>query len=70
MTNNQQNKPITLSWENINVHTPNFKDTIIGKLICCKKDVPGKQLINNGKFNSLKVFFSVTKNEINSNYIL
>nr|QNH67970.1 ATP-binding cassette transporter subfamily G-like protein 4 [Brachionus plicatilis] len=40
------NKPITLSWENINVHTPNFKDTIIGKLLCCKKDVPGKQLIN------------------------
>nr|QNH67900.1 ATP-binding cassette transporter subfamily G-like protein 1 [Brachionus rotundiformis] len=29
-----ENKPITLSWENINVHTPNFKDTIIGKLLC------------------------------------
>ena len=43
-----EGQPITLSWENIDVFTPGSKDSLIGKAFCCIKEIPPKQIINNG----------------------
>nr|UOU03355.1 ATP-binding cassette subfamily G-like 5 [Brachionus rubens] len=40
-------KLLTLSWENINVHTPGSKDSLFGKLLFCKKEVSGKHIVKN-----------------------
>lgn len=42
--------PITLSWENINVFNPSSKDSLSGRIMFCKKEVPSKQIIKDGKF--------------------
>nr|QUF59469.1 ATP-binding cassette transporter Abcg-like5 [Brachionus angularis] len=43
--NDIKNTPITLSWENINVYTPSSKDSLFGKMLFCKKEIPGKQIV-------------------------
>ena len=49
--------PITLSWQNINVHTPSSKDDFAGKLLFCKKEVPGKHIVKDGKNSLIASFF-------------
>ena len=50
------NRPIVLSWENIDVFTPSSSDGLIGKLskkLCRnRKEVPPKHIIKNGMFNN------------------
>ena len=40
--------PITLSWENIVVHTPSSKESLMEKLMFFKKEKPSKEIIKNG----------------------
>lgn len=49
-----QNKLITLSWENMNIYTPSSKDGLVGKISFCKKEVPGKHIVKNGKIKIYK----------------
>ena len=59
-TTASQNAPlVTLSWENINVNLPDTKDTLLGKLQCWKKNVPGKKLLTDG--NPKKNLIEVTQ---------
>ena len=53
LENELKHIPITLSWENITVHTPSSRESLTGKLkyLICKKETPPKQIINNGKAN-------------------
>jgi hypothetical protein len=44
----KENKPLTLSWENISVQSPGSKDTLGGKIMFCKKPVPPKPIVKNG----------------------
>ena len=44
-----EHKPITFSWENVNVFTPSSKDGIMGKVFFCKKEVPSKHIVKDGK---------------------
>jgi hypothetical protein len=48
------NKPIILTWENIDVFTPSSHDGLIGKIskkLCkFKKEVSPKQIIKNGLY--------------------
>ena len=48
MLKEANNVPITVTWENITVHTPSSKDSLSGKIMFCKKEVPSKQIIKNG----------------------
>ena len=48
MLKEDKNVPITVTWENITVHTPNSKESLTGKIMFCKKEVPSKQIIQNG----------------------
>lgn len=45
----KQNTPITLSWENIEVQTASSKESFIGKIMFCKKEIPSKQIVKQGK---------------------
>jgi hypothetical protein len=51
LENELKHIPITLSWENITVHTPSSRESLTGKLkyLICKKETLPKQIINNGK---------------------
>ncbi len=53
LENELKHIPITLSWENITVHTPSSRESLTGKLkyLICEKETPPKQIINNGKAN-------------------
>ena len=48
--------PITLSWENINVFTTSSKKGI-KKLLWFKKEIPPKQILNNGTVKYNRIFF-------------
>jgi hypothetical protein len=43
-----EHKPITFSWENVNVFTPSSKDGIMGKVLFCNKEIPSKHIVKNG----------------------
>jgi hypothetical protein len=70
-----KNIPITLSWENIIVHTPSSKESLTGKLeyLICKKETPPKKIINNGnmkKINNAEIWekdFYALLNEFSTN---
>ena len=49
----KHNKPITISWENITVDTPSSKESLMGRIMFFKKEVPSKQIIKNGIYSTL-----------------